>query len=102
MTELPSLVSSRTVSPIQSLSPENEGTSIVSAEARSPSPKEEEPWVMFTRHRTHSDAQYEHTEVQCCFKFFHRIFLQYYLCKHHSGRRVAAHVERFGKFGRTG
>lgn len=62
--ELPSIVSSRTVSPVQSLSPENEAPSNVSStEPRSPSPKEEEPWVMFTRHRTHSDAQYEHTEV---------------------------------------
>lgn len=61
--ELPSIASSRTVSPVQSMSPENEVASVVSADQRSPSPKEEEPWVMFTRHRTHSDAQYEHTDV---------------------------------------
>lgn len=45
------------------MSPDTEGASIVSVEPRSPSPKEEEPWVMFTRHRTCSDAQYENTEV---------------------------------------
>lgn len=63
--------SSRTVSPILSLSPDVElpvpaaSGSAVAADQRSPSPtgKEEEPWIMFTRHRTHSDAQYEHTEV---------------------------------------
>nr|CAH0099835.1 unnamed protein product [Daphnia galeata] len=61
--ELSSIASSRAPSPGLSISPETEGASVVSIEPRSPSPKEEEPWVMFTRHRTYSDAQYENTEV---------------------------------------
>lgn len=61
--ELPSIASSRAASPVLSVSPETEGGSVMSAEPRSPSPKEEETWVMFTRHRTYSDAQYENTEV---------------------------------------
>jgi hypothetical protein len=60
--ELPSIASSRAPSPGLSISPETEGASTLSVEPRSPSPKEE-PWVMFTRHRTYSDAQYENTEV---------------------------------------
>jgi hypothetical protein len=63
--ELPSIASSRAASPGLSVSPETEGGSVVSAEPRSPSPKDEETWVMFTRHRTYSDAQYENTEVIC-------------------------------------
>jgi len=63
--ELSSIQSSRAVSPIQSLSPDVETNDYSpSVEHRSPSPEKEEPWVTYTRHRTQSDAQYEHTEVQ--------------------------------------
>lgn len=63
--ELSSIQSSRAVSPIQSLSPDVETNDYSpSVEPRSPSPEKEEPWVTYTRHRTQSDAQYEHTEVE--------------------------------------
>ena len=65
--ELSSIQSSRAVSPVQSISPEvdvaGRHSSISSVEPRTPSPDRDEPWIMFTRHRTQSDAQYEHTEV---------------------------------------
>ena len=65
--ELSSIQSSRAVSPVHSISPEADiagrHSSISSAEPRTPSPDRDEPWIMFTRHRTQSDAQYEHTEV---------------------------------------
>ena len=55
------------MSPVHSISPEADvagrHSSISSAEPRTPSPDRDEPWIMFTRHRTQSDAQYEHTEV---------------------------------------
>lgn len=67
--ELPSIQSSRAVSPVQSLSPDNDGenpssTGLPEVRIRTPSPERDEPWVMFTRHRTQSDAQYEHTDVR--------------------------------------
>lgn len=61
--EHPSLVSSRTESPVQSTSPDTDHTQSVFIEPRSPSPDKEEPWEVYPRRRTHSDAQYEHTDV---------------------------------------